>query len=204
MVKRQQIKYSLLNGGGKWRCLISSKTWLRGWYLHRPWKRLSSWSQETQRAWCTTTQSLCLFSWRDIMGAVWWKGLFMTLSSAQYNFHIVLQEREHEKRWTNTLRRAKKTWQGWRNCDLEENTLSSLTSTNYTFRGRLRGGGRVVLRGSNGRFSWWSQMKGYYRNGLGDLCFVCCCLMTPCKDKQDYHQFESGISFTDNQQGWTH
>lgn len=75
------------------------------------------------------------------MGAVWWKGLFMTLSGAQYNFHIVPRGQEHKKSWKNTLRGAKKTWQGRRNCDSKENTLSSLTSTNYTFRGRLRGGG---------------------------------------------------------------
>lgn len=101
------------------------------------------------------------------MGAVWWKGLFMTLSSAQYNFHIVPRGQEHERSWTNTLRGAKKTWQGWRNCDLEENTLSSLTSTNYTFRGRLGGRGMVALRGSNGHFSWWSQIKGCYHNSHG-------------------------------------
>lgn len=33
--------------------------------------------------------SLSLFFCCDIMGAVWLKGPFMTLSSAQYNFHIV-------------------------------------------------------------------------------------------------------------------
>lgn len=80
------------------------------------------------------------------MGAVWFKGLFMTLSSAQHNLHIVLRGQEHEKSSTNTRPGAKKTWQGPRNCDSEENTLLSLTSTNYTFRGRLgRGGGLPSL-----------------------------------------------------------
>lgn len=125
-------------------------------------------SENTVRLMHDHTVPLSVFSfffWHDIIGAVWWKGLFMTLSSSQHNFHIVPRGQEHERSWTNTLRRAKKTWQGRRNCDSEENTLASLTSTNYTFRGRLWG--RVALRSSNGHFFWWSQIKGCYRDSHG-------------------------------------